>query len=383
MKTSIMNRIVAKCLVATVALVTTAGLSSAKAASYTWNAVRTGNWSTGSNWIGNAPPSNSGGDDLTFGSTGGGSSNRTATNDIANNYPVSSITFSGTTPYTLTGSSLLLNGSITNTTNREQKIQNNMTTGASAVTMTSGTGASSLLSLSGTVANTSGLTLAGGRFSFTQAIVGGGPVTTGTTANVLLQANSPGGIGNLTSGGRLNIGNNNGSGVMTLETTGATFLNTSTTFLNVGTDLGGDIVAGTTYDQIVATGTAGNVAFGGNLTMDFGQMLIDPNSLVSFTTAWKLFDAASYGGNFTSMTVTNAPGPYSNINGTWTLVDGSWVSPTINNDDGGQYFAFDQKTGQLVVVPEPSTMVFAALGAAISGIHCINKRRRNNRAIAG
>ncbi|MFM7522180.1 MAG: hypothetical protein ACKO9B_17195, partial [Planctomycetota bacterium] len=67
MKTSIMNRILAKSLVATVALATTAGLSSANAASYTWNALRTGNWSTGSNWIGNAGPSISGGEDLIFG----------------------------------------------------------------------------------------------------------------------------------------------------------------------------------------------------------------------------------------------------------------------------------------------------------------------------
>lgn len=380
MKTSIMNRILAKSLVATVALATTAGLSSAKGASYTWNAVRTGNWSTGSNWIGNAPPSNSGGEDLIFGSAGGGSSSRTTTNDIASNYPVSSITFSGTTPYTLTGSSLLMNGNITNTTNRTQTIQNNITTGASAVTMTSGTGASSLLSLSGTVTNTNGLDLSAGRFSFTQAIVGGGNVTTGSTANVLLQANSTGGIGDLTSGGRLNIGNNNGAGVMILETTNATFLPGSTTSLNVGTDFGGDIVAGTSFDQIVSTGTA---VFGGTLSMDFGQMLVDPNSLVSFSTAWKLFDAAGYVGDFSSMTVTNAPDAYSNMNGTWTFVDGAWVSPTISNDAGNQYFAFDQTTGQLMVVPEPSTIVFAALGATISGVHCINKRRRNKRAIAG
>jgi outer membrane protein assembly factor BamB len=116
--------------------------------------------------------------------------------------------------------------------------------------------------------------------------------------------------------------------------------------------------------------------------MDFGQMLIDPNSLESFNTAWKLFDAATYGGNFTSMNVTGAAGAYGNLNGPWTLEDGVWVSPIINNDAGNQYFAFDQSTGELVVVPEPSTIVFAALGATISGIHCINKRRRHKRDVA-
>jgi len=378
MKTSIMNRIIAKSLVATVALVTTAGLSAANAATYTWNAARTGAWSTGSNWIGNTAPSNAGGDDLIFGG-GTGSSSRTATNDIASNYPVSSISFSGTTSYLLSGSSLLLNGNVANNTNRSQTISNNITTGSSPVAMSSGTGGSSLLSLSGAVTNAGGINLTSGRISFTQAIVGGGNVTTDPTAQVFLQANSQGGIGDLNSGGRLTIGNNNGTGVMVLDTTNATFFSTSTTVLNVGTDLGGVIISGTTADQIVSTGA---VNFNGDLTMDFGQMLIDQNSLESFNTAWKLFDAATYGGNFTSMNVTGATGVYGNLNGSWTLDNGVWVSPIISNDAGNQYFAFDQATGELVVVPEPSTIVFAALGATISGIHCINKRRRHKRDVA-
>jgi len=373
-----MKRIIAKSLVATVALVTTAGLSAANAATYSWNAARTGGWSTGSNWIGNTAPSNAGGDDLIFGS-GTGSSSRTATNDIAGNYPVSSISFSGTTSYTLTGSSLLLNGNVANNTNRIQTISNNITTGSSPVAMSSGTGGSSLLSLSGAVTNPGGINLTSGRISFTQAIVGGGNITTDPTAQVFLQANSQGGIGDLNSGGRLTIGNNNGTGVMVLDTTNATFFSTSTTVLNVGTDLGGVIISGTTADQIVSTGA---VNFNGDLTMDFGQMAIDPNSLESFNTAWKLFDAATYGGNFTAMNVTGATGVYGNLNGSWTLEDGVWVSPTINNDAGNQYFAFDQASGNLVVVPEPSTIVFAALGATISGVHCVNKRRRARQAIS-
>lgn len=202
MKTLITNRILAKSLIAALALVTTAGLSTAKGATYTWNATRTGGWNTGSNWVGNTGPSVGGGDSLIFGSLGGGSGVRTVTNDIASNYPVNSITFTGTTPYTLTGSSLLMNGPIANNTNRNQTFQTDVATGSSAVTITSGTGASSLLSFGGIVTNTSGLNLSGGRYSFTQAIVGGGNITTGSTANVLLQANSVGGIGDLTSGGR-------------------------------------------------------------------------------------------------------------------------------------------------------------------------------------
>jgi hypothetical protein len=375
-----MNRILAKFLVATVALVTTAGLSSAKAGSYTWNAARTGNWNTGSNWIGDVAPSNTGGEDLIFGSAVGTPSGKTATNNIASDYPVNSVTFSGTTAYTLAGNSLLMNGNITNATTRPQTIQINITTGSSAVTMTSGTGSSSMLLLSGIVTNTSGLNLASGRFSFTKAIAGGSNVTTGANADVLFQASSSGGIANLTSGGRLRLGNNNGSGVMILETGPVEFLSSSSTVLKVGADAGGNIDPGVTYDQVSADGPG---TFGGELSMDFGQMAIDPESLVSFTTKWQLFNASSYAGNFSSMKVTGAPDAYANMNVSWTLENGAWVSPIINNSAGNQYFAFDQATGQLIVVPEPSTIVFAALGATISGVHCINKRRRGNRAIAG
>jgi hypothetical protein len=76
------------------------------------------------------------------------------------------------------------------------------------------------------------------------------------------------------------------------------------------------------------------------------------------------------------MKVSGATGDYANLNGNWTLDNGVWVSPTIQNDDGTQYFAFDSKTGELVVVPEPSTMVFAGLGMAISGWHWLSKRRK-------
>lgn len=377
MKTSIMNRILAKSLVATVALATTAGLSSANAASYTWNASKSGNWSTGPNWIGDVAPSTTGGEDLIFGGTGGGLQLRTTTNNISSDYPVNSITFSGSTGYRLTGSSLLINGNIANTTNRTQTIENNITTGFSPVEM-SAVSSTSGLSLSGTFTNNAGINLTG-RISFTQAIVGNGDVTLGTTANVTLGANRSDGIRDLTSGGRLNIGSNNGTGSMILDTRKANFLSTSTTTLKVGTDSGGAIIPGLTFDQIVSTGT---VCFSGNLTMNFAQMAIDPNALEPFNTAWKLFGAMGYDGNFTSMTVINAPGDYDNLNGEWTLENGSWVSKTISNAAGNQYFAFDQATGQLVVVPEPSTIVFGVLGVTISGVHCINKRRRNKSAIA-
>jgi uncharacterized iron-regulated membrane protein len=50
-----------------------------------------------------------------------------------------------------------------------------------------------------------------------------------------------------------------------------------------------------------------------------------------------------------------------------------WVSGTTAS---GQYLTFDQQAGQMVVVPEPSTVVFAGIGAAMAGWHMLKERRR-------
>ena len=54
-----------------------------------------------------------------------------------------------------------------------------------------------------------------------------------------------------------------------------------------------------------------------------------------------------------------------------------WVSQGATN---GQWLTFNQTTGDLVVVPEPSTFVFAGIGASMAGWHLMKQRRTNRRS---
>jgi hypothetical protein len=62
--------------------------------------------------------------------------------------------------------------------------------------------------------------------------------------------------------------------------------------------------------------------------------------------------------------------------GNFTRFGQEWISPVASD---GTYLVFEAQTGNLVVnlvvVPEPSTMVFAGLGVAMSGWTMWRKRR--------
>lgn len=351
---------------------------SANAATYTWNAAQTGQqWSSGASWVGGAVPT--AGNDLVFGSAGGGAS-RSVNNNIANNFAVNTLSFTGTTAYTLSGSSITIGnvagGAITNNTTRSHTINLGVNlTGAAPITVVGGNSSTGLV-FGGAVDNGPGINLSSGRASFTQSIGGSGPISTSSNSSLTLSGTGVG--GDLAVSGTFVAGNN----PLLLNVSGSTTLNPSAyTIMQVGST-GQNIEPGVNTDEIVTPA----VVFGGTLEMNFNGLQYDPNTLETFTTVWNLFDAGSYSGNFSSIKVVNAPADYSNMNGTWTLVGGVWQSPIINNDAGNQYFAFDSTTGQLVVVPEPSTMVFAGLGMAISGWHWLSKRRKavaSGAAIAG
>jgi hypothetical protein len=53
--------------------------------------------------------------------------------------------------------------------------------------------------------------------------------------------------------------------------------------------------------------------------------------------------------------------------------NGNWYTPDTSR---GQYLVFNPASGQLVIVPEPSTRVLASIGAAAVGLQA----RRRSRA---
>ena len=73
-------------------------------------------------------------------------------------------------------------------------------------------------------------------------------------------------------------------------------------------------------------------------------------------------------------TVTTASGSSSYSGMTFQHnTNGNWYTPDTSR---GQYLAFNPASGQLVIVPEPSTWVLACLSAAAVGL----KARRRSRA---
>jgi len=53
-----------------------------------------------------------------------------------------------------------------------------------------------------------------------------------------------------------------------------------------------------------------------------------------------------------------------------------WTNP----NSSGQSLKFAEATGTLIVVPEPSTIVIASIGAALAGLWRVRRRKSGTRA---
>jgi len=125
------------------------------------------------------------------------------------------------------------------------------------------------------------------------------------------------------------------------------------------------------YDQVVSLG---NVNYGGTLVIDFTT-----GGFANFD-VWQLFSGSSFSGNFSSITATGSYGEltFNDLGtGEWqatggSLGEGQSLSFYVDGSHaiGGRYTA-----GQLVLVPEPSTIVFAGIGLAVMGWRRWSKRR--------
>ena len=95
-----------------------------------------------------------------------------------------------------------------------------------------------------------------------------------------------------------------------------------------------------------------------------------------FGNVWNLFQGVNAGGaaasNFSAVALNNVDSgsPYAGLS---FMQNGSeWFTPQGTD---GTWLVFQAQTGNLVVVPEPSTIVFAGLGVAMSGWTMWKKRR--------
>jgi len=249
-------------------------------------------------------------------------------------------------------------------------------------------------SYSGVLSGTGGLVKTGtGALTLTGTSTFSGPttVTTGslvldgrlTGSNVTVQSGGLFGgtgsiAGDLTVGGTLSPGSPP-AGIGALTVSGSvTLQNGATTRLGV-TGL-------TSFDEIIGTGAAftndgalvlsidSSGTFANGTTFGLIHGFATPH-LGSFDTA-NMFATGAYAGlDNTAMSNATFYGP------------DVWVSDWVNSDgngQNGQRFRFNQTTGTLDLVPEPSTWALAAIAAGMIGVaRWRHQRRRSARKTAG
>jgi autotransporter-associated beta strand protein len=116
------------------------------------------------------------------------------------------------------------------------------------------------------------------------------------------------------------------------------------------------------YDQIVGTGLGG-LTYGSSLN------LVMTGSCANQTVFHLFSNFSSYTGDFSAVGL-NATGEYAGL--TFAGDGGVWTSTETAN---GQRLVFSTGTGDLIVVPEPSTYAMALAGLACGGWQMFRRRR--------
>jgi autotransporter-associated beta strand protein len=184
----------------------------------------------------------------------------------------------------------------------------------------------------------------------------------GTLANSAVEVGLGGTLGGsgfigssltILAGGTLAPGNSPGR----ITTNALTLLDRSTTIMEIvglangSGSLAG--VAGTDYDTIDVV-AGGPITYGGTLLLSFSNTSHFANG-----STFELFSfSGTHSGAFSSVR-TAGSGEFASLIFT-SNVDGSWYTP---DTAGGQYLKFSPLTGDLVVVPEPSTSLMALMTA--------------------
>ena len=119
----------------------------------------------------------------------------------------------------------------------------------------------------------------------------------------------------------------------------------------------------TTYDRLVMTSGANGLTLGGtaSLSLNVASLLPDFSTL-------NLFNFTGLTGNFLSVT---SSGSYA---GTWTGSSGIFSLANVG-PGGAQTLTFDQSTGVLAVIPEPSSIAIVAGVVSVASLLVWRRRR--------
>jgi fibronectin-binding autotransporter adhesin len=212
------------------------------------------------------------------------------------------------------------------------------------------------------------ITLSGSSsFTGTTSVVNSTGLVTMTGYMAGLMDFAPGGartlVGTGTFAGGLDVGNNATLAPgATASTSDYATITASTLEVQSATVQMGILNSGT-YDQLMMTAGSGGLTLGGtaSLNLDFASLL------TNFTTL-DLFDFTGLSGSF--LGGVTSTGSYS---GTWAESGGVFTLANVG-PGGAQTLTFNQATGDVVVVPEPSTIVLLGSIAAVASL--IRLRRR-------
>jgi hypothetical protein len=130
--------------------------------------------------------------------------------------------------------------------------------------------------------------------------------------------------------------------------------------------------AGIDYDQIAFSG--GTLTYGGTLELSL-------SGSYALGTEFSLFENfTSTFGELDGVTLTTPiDSPYYNLAFSKSVFGGNvvwWTQP----NSSGQSLKFEQVSGALIVVPEPSTIVIASIGAALAGFWRLRRRKSTPQA---
>ena len=253
--------------------------------------------------------------------------------------------------------------------------------------------------ITGAVSGTGGLALSGHRLELTGSSSYGGTtwVHAGTlvvdgsiTSRVSVEAGAVvGGTGSIVNvvrilaGGTVSPGDATATGI--LRVGGLDLEPASTAVLQIN-----GTAAGTGYDRIVATGTIDYT--GGTLQVQLS------GTGYAVGTMFDLFDASSVSGTLAAISMAGSSDGWQGVStwyvpgqgrnpalGTFAYGDGVWQSAWTTVGGESRKLLFDQASGTLIVVPEPSTVALAAAGlAAAAAMRRLRRlRSRQPRSAAG
>ena len=163
----------------------------------------------------------------------------------------------------------------------------------------------------------------------------------------------------------------NATGVFTLDSLLLAATNSTIAMQVTGT------TAGTLYDQIAFSGPNKSLTYNGTLDLSLSGSYANG-------TAFQLFSgfASPPSGGFTSLTFSAAGSPYAGFVFARTGgTPGVWQTTTSTAD--GQFLTFDEMTGQLIVVPEPTTIALLGFGIGATGLAHWRRRRGERHAAKG